>query len=86
MADPRFFHRAGPFSLEALAAISGAKLADPSLGARTIDDVAPLETAGPSEVTFLDNRKYVDAFAARARARRLSPRDLPRGRRRGWRC
>ncbi|HXP06273.1 MAG TPA: UDP-3-O-(3-hydroxymyristoyl)glucosamine N-acyltransferase [Stellaceae bacterium] len=64
MADPRFFHRAGPFTLEALAAISGAQLADPSSGARIVDDVAPLETAGPNEVTFLANLKYVEAFAA----------------------
>lgn len=27
-----------------------------------MEDVAPLETAGPAEVTFLDNRKYTDAF------------------------
>jgi UDP-3-O-[3-hydroxymyristoyl] glucosamine N-acyltransferase len=64
MADPRFFHRAGPFSLEALAGLSGAQLADPSSGARIVDDVAPLETAGPSDVTFLNNVKYLDAFAA----------------------
>jgi len=64
MADPRFFDRAGPFSLKALAAISGAKLADPAVGDRTIEDVAPLETAGPSDVTFLANLKYVEAFAA----------------------
>jgi len=64
MADPRFFRRAGPFSLEALAALSGAQLADPTLGSRLVEDVAPLETAGPSDVTFLANRKYTDAFAA----------------------
>jgi UDP-3-O-[3-hydroxymyristoyl] glucosamine N-acyltransferase len=64
MADPRFFRRAGPYSLEALAALSGARLADPTLGARPIDDVAPLETAGPGDVTFLSNRKYTDAFVA----------------------
>jgi UDP-3-O-[3-hydroxymyristoyl] glucosamine N-acyltransferase len=29
-----------------------------------IEDIAPLETAGPADLTFLDNRKYVDAFAA----------------------
>ena len=63
MADPRFFHRAGPFSLEALATISGAELADPSVRGRIIEDVAPLETAGPNEVTFLANLKYVEAFA-----------------------
>src|SRR5690348_11940436 len=72
MADPRFFDRAGPFSLVALASMSGAALYQPG-GAATADparllrDVAPLETAGPDDVTFLDNRKYLDAFA-RSRA------------------
>jgi UDP-3-O-[3-hydroxymyristoyl] glucosamine N-acyltransferase len=64
MADPRFFRRAGPFSLEALAALSAARLADPALGGRLVEDVAPLEAAGPSDVTFLSNRKYTDAFTA----------------------
>jgi len=63
MADPRFFDRAGPFSLEALATLSGARLQNPSDGERLIRDVAPLESAGPEDVTFLDNRKYVDAFS-----------------------
>jgi UDP-3-O-[3-hydroxymyristoyl] glucosamine N-acyltransferase len=64
MADSRFFLRAGPHSLDALAALSGARLADPAQGFRLIEDVAPLETAGPGDVTFLDNRKYIDAFTA----------------------
>jgi UDP-3-O-[3-hydroxymyristoyl] glucosamine N-acyltransferase len=62
MADPRFFQRAGPHSLEALAALSGVRLADAADGNRLIEDVAPLETAGPTDVAFLDNRKYTDAF------------------------
>jgi UDP-3-O-[3-hydroxymyristoyl] glucosamine N-acyltransferase len=62
MADPRFFQRAGPYSLGALAVLSGARLARATDGNRLIEDVAPLETAGPAEVTFLDNRKYTDAF------------------------
>ncbi len=62
MADPRFFDRAGPFSLDALAALSGATLYDPTGGERLFVDVAPLETAGPEDLTFLDNRKYLDAF------------------------
>lgn len=62
MADPRFFKRAGPHSLDALAALSGARLADAVDAGRLIEDVAPLETAGPSDVTFLDNRKYTEAF------------------------
>ena len=62
MADTRFFRRAGPHSLGALAALTGARLADPTTGDRLIEDVAPLETASPADVTFLDNRKYTDAF------------------------
>jgi UDP-3-O-[3-hydroxymyristoyl] glucosamine N-acyltransferase len=62
MADPRFFQRAGPQSLDALATLTGARLVDGVAGDRLIEDVAPLETAGPGDVTFLDNRKYTDAF------------------------
>src|ERR1700704_4330288 len=67
MADPRFFDRAGPYSLADLAALSGARLSQPGDADRLFRDVAPLENAGPDDVTFLDNRKYVDAFA-RSRA------------------
>jgi UDP-3-O-[3-hydroxymyristoyl] glucosamine N-acyltransferase len=67
MADSRFFDRAGPHSLAALARLSGARLLDPADGGRLIADVAPLETAGPDDVTFLDNRKYTEAFT-RSRA------------------
>src|SRR5712691_7103439 len=67
MADPRFFDRAGPYSLDALAALSGARLRDPADGGRLVHDVAPLETAGPDDASFLDNRKYIDALT-RSRA------------------
>lgn len=67
MADSRFFDRAGPHSLASLAELSGARLLDPADGGRMIGDVAPLETAGPDDVTFLDNRKYTEAFT-RSRA------------------
>ena len=63
MADPRFFDRAGPLSLEALAALTGARLRNAADGGRSIGDVAPLESAGPEDVTFLDNRKYLEAFS-----------------------
>lgn len=64
MADPRFFPSAGPFTLAHLAEIAGAKLggrADPGAMFR---DVASLESAGPDEVSFLDNRLYVAEFSA----------------------
>ena len=62
MADPRFFDRAGPFTLESLAALSGARLLHPQHGARLFRDVGPLETAGPEDVSFLENRKYLETF------------------------
>jgi UDP-3-O-[3-hydroxymyristoyl] glucosamine N-acyltransferase len=67
MADPRFFDRAGPFTLESLAALSGARLLHPQGGARLFRDVGPLETAGPEDVSFLENRKYLQTFV-RSRA------------------
>ncbi len=62
MADPRFFERAGPFLLADLAALGGARLLRPEDGARRFADVAPLESAGPQDVSFFDNPRYVDSF------------------------
>ena len=64
MADPRFFKVAGPFSLGELAEISVAKPAAAYETSRLFRDVSPLETAGPEDVSFLDNKKYVSAFQA----------------------
>jgi UDP-3-O-[3-hydroxymyristoyl] glucosamine N-acyltransferase len=64
MPDPRFFRSAGPFPLGRLAEIAGASLAPGVDPARMIASVAPLDAAGPDDISFLDNRKYVDAFAA----------------------
>ncbi len=68
MADPRFFARQGPFRLGDLAARGGATLGpgvDPDI---EIVDVAPLEGAGPGQLSFFDNAKYVDAFKATSAA------------------
>jgi len=64
MADPRFFAVAGPFSLKRLIEISGAEMAPGADGERLMHDVAPLGAAGPRQVSFLDNKQYVEAFAA----------------------
>jgi len=63
MADPRFFERAGPLTLETLATLTGARLLQAEDGSRQYRDVAPLETAGPDDVSFLENRKYIEAFS-----------------------
>ncbi len=79
MADPRFFTVAGPLSLKAVAEMTGAEIgvgADPE---RKLRDVAPLESAGPDDVAFLDNRKYLGAFeASRAGAVFVHPLLAPR--------
>ncbi|WP_298728351.1 UDP-3-O-(3-hydroxymyristoyl)glucosamine N-acyltransferase [uncultured Ferrovibrio sp.] len=64
MADPRFFERAGPFSLGELASRIGAELVDPTQASKQIIDVAPLDQANGEQLAFLDNPKYADAFAA----------------------
>lgn len=73
MADQRFFERAGPFTLAQLAKIAEADLekGDPDAA---FDDVQPLQGAGSQDVSFLDNKLYVDAFAtSRAGACLVSP-------------
>ena len=57
--DPRFFRRTGPHSLAAVADAAGASAAPRQL---LLTGVAPLQTAGPAEVSFLDNRKYAGAL------------------------
>jgi UDP-3-O-[3-hydroxymyristoyl] glucosamine N-acyltransferase len=58
MQHPGFFNRAGPFTLDDIASAIGAKLSASIDGSRTIEDVRPLQCAGPQDVTFFDNRKY----------------------------
>ncbi len=66
MADARFFSNHGPFRLSRLADIAGARLAVGADPAPEIHDVAPLESAGPDDITFLDNPRYVELFARTA--------------------
>ncbi len=64
MADPRFFDRQGPFTLGELASRIEATVHEGSDETLSIVDVAPLDSAGPGEIAFLDNPKYVPAFEA----------------------
>jgi UDP-3-O-[3-hydroxymyristoyl] glucosamine N-acyltransferase len=59
--DRRFFRRAGPHRLGDMAKLIGAEVATPD---RLITGVAPLQTAGPEDVSFLDNRRYAALLAA----------------------
>jgi UDP-3-O-[3-hydroxymyristoyl] glucosamine N-acyltransferase len=57
--NERFFSRSGPFSIAAVAAAAGGSAREVDL---LLEGVAPLQTAGPAEVSFLDNRRYISAL------------------------
>jgi UDP-3-O-[3-hydroxymyristoyl] glucosamine N-acyltransferase len=62
--DPRFFERRGPYSVAEIAHCLGAELAGIQLPERMISGLAALKTAGPLDVSFLDNRRYAHHLAA----------------------
>ncbi|MCE9651421.1 MAG: UDP-3-O-(3-hydroxymyristoyl)glucosamine N-acyltransferase [Parvibaculum sp.] len=66
MADPRFFNNNGPFALGDIARRVGAELAPGVDGSRQVDDIAALDAASPTHLSFLDNPKYIAAFEATA--------------------
>jgi UDP-3-O-[3-hydroxymyristoyl] glucosamine N-acyltransferase len=74
MADPRFFTLAGPFTVAEIAARTGAAIGGAAEARRVLKDVAPLDTAGPDHLTFLDNSKYLGQLqATRAAAAFIRP-------------
>ena len=58
--DARFFARSGPHSTEAVIAAAGGDAA--ADGEATLHGIAPLQSATPETVSFLDNRRYLDAL------------------------
>jgi UDP-3-O-[3-hydroxymyristoyl] glucosamine N-acyltransferase len=62
MADPRFFQVAGRFTIVELAAAAGAEISPDADRDKLYDDVAPLQSAGATELSFLDNPSYLEAF------------------------
>lgn len=77
MADARFFPSAGPLRLADIAAAAAARFEGD--GERRFAGVAPLQAAGPDEVSFLDNRRYAEVLReSRAGAVVLHPDMAPR--------
>lgn len=64
MPDPRFFEDLGPVSLIELAALTGAQLAHPEEGERRVAAVAPLGRAGPADISFFADRRYLGDLKA----------------------
>lgn len=63
MTDPIFFKRESGLSVGEIAAMTGAKLSDPSRADHRITDVAPIDRAGPHDLTFLENLSYSSGLA-----------------------
>ncbi|MCC7271273.1 MAG: UDP-3-O-(3-hydroxymyristoyl)glucosamine N-acyltransferase [Alphaproteobacteria bacterium] len=63
MPDPRFHRVAGPFSLADLARASGAE-ARPGDRADMFRDVGTIDAAGPDDVVYVENKRYIPALAA----------------------
>jgi UDP-3-O-[3-hydroxymyristoyl] glucosamine N-acyltransferase len=64
MPDPRFFEDLGPVTLIELAAVAGAALGRAEDGERRVSAVAPLVRAGPSDLGFFADRRYLDDLKA----------------------
>jgi UDP-3-O-[3-hydroxymyristoyl] glucosamine N-acyltransferase len=74
MDHPGFFERAAPVRLDHLAQKVGAELAPDADPATIIHDVKGLADAGPGDVSFLDNRKFLPLLASsRASAFLVAP-------------
>lgn len=64
MTDPVFFKRDSDLSVGEIAALTGATLSDPSRAELRITNVAPIDRAGPHDLTFLENLRYSSGLAS----------------------
>lgn len=64
MEHPGFFERAAPIPLGDLAGKVGAQLGPGADAATLIGDVKPLSEAGTGDISFFENRKYLDQLGA----------------------
>jgi UDP-3-O-[3-hydroxymyristoyl] glucosamine N-acyltransferase len=72
---PNFFPPNRTLTIEEIVKLTQAKLRDGDPIDRHIDNIAPLDMAGASDISFLDNAKYLSEFAVtRAAACFISPR------------
>jgi len=79
MSDPIFFSATATLSLGAIAEAAGVSLPEGTNPDGVITGAAPLESATPTDVAYMDNARYGDALAAtRAGLCLVSPRFAPR--------
>ena len=64
MSEPLFFKPASALTVGEIATLTGAEPRPATDLGRRISNVAPLDRAGPGDLTFLDNPKYAGELAA----------------------
>ncbi len=73
LEHPGFFERKGPFSVAEVCAATGAKAVRADQAVQLFD-IRPLQSATERDLSFLDNRKYIDqATASKAAACLIRP-------------
>src|SRR5580698_1488932 len=63
MSEPLFFKPARALTVGEIATLTGAETRAAADLSRAIGDIAPLDRAGPGDITFFDNRKFADELA-----------------------
>ncbi|MCV6599063.1 MAG: UDP-3-O-(3-hydroxymyristoyl)glucosamine N-acyltransferase [Alphaproteobacteria bacterium] len=62
MPDKRFFNNRGPFSVEELAKLSDSEVFPKGSELKEVQDVAPINIADVNDISFIDNKKYIEDF------------------------
>jgi len=63
MTEPLFLRQSQGLTLDEIVALTGATLAAPAPHARRIDNIGPLDRAGPCDIGFLETKFFADAAA-----------------------
>ena len=63
MPDPRFYRRAGPFTVADLAGLCGADLAGCTVPGNLIHDIGTIDAAGSEDVTYVSDASHLSAFS-----------------------
>ncbi len=64
MSEPLFLRHSHGLTLDEIVALAGASLVTPAPHSRRIDNIGPLDRAGPSDLGFLESNFFADAAAA----------------------
>ena len=62
MADPKFFSKSKKLTLEQISKLTNIALHKSVDKNRIFDDISGLDTASQNNISFLDNKKYIDHF------------------------